>query len=406
MTIEKENLKVNFAGIEFKNPFVLASGPPTKDAERIIRAAKMGWGGAVTKTIAKEPTVDARTRLGYLRRGRTLYGMNNIELITREPLKRWTEDWIPKIKEDAPKDFVLIGSIMAPSVDEEWAALATAIQDAGADMIELNISCPHGTPEKRMGAFIGQNPDLTKHATEAVKSAAKIPVIVKITPNVTDIIPIAKAAVEGGADAISGINTIESLIGIDIGTATPLPKVYGPKPSIWQSTYGGYCGPAIRPVGLRIVAQVAKAIPQIPISGIGGVETWENAVEYMMVGAKTVQICSVVMWRGYGVISKLTRGLADFLQRKGYSSIDEVVGEALPKITSWGALPKLPPIVAEVDPVRCTGCARCVVACRDGGYEAIKMDEALAVIAPDMCDGCGLCEVVCEDDAIRFKHKV
>jgi dihydropyrimidine dehydrogenase (NAD+) subunit PreA len=397
-------LEVEFAGVHFKNPFMLSSAPPTMDVRHIVRAAKMGWGGAVIKTVTDEPTIDPRTRLGVLRKDGKPIGMNNIELISRETLETWINDWIPRIKREAPQDFVLIASIMSGPEPDGWTRLAEIVSQTDVDAIELNVSCPHGSPEKHMGAFIGQDASLVETVTRAAKKGTSLPILVKLTPNVTDIVPIANAAVKGGADAVSAINTIESLIGVDIETATPLPIAYGVDKKEQLSTYGGFCGPAVKPIGLRFVSQIAKAQPEIPISGIGGIDDWSSAVEYIMVGAKTLQICTAVMWHGFSIIKQLTKGLTDFMLRKGYASIEAMIGLALPKITTWTALTKMPPLVARVIEEKCSGCKDCVVACADGGYVAIQMKDGVATVKADKCDGCGLCYVVCRDDAIEFMH--
>jgi dihydropyrimidine dehydrogenase (NAD+) subunit PreA len=212
----------------------------------------------------------------------------------------------------------------------------------GVNALELNVSCPHGSPEKHMGAFIGQNPDLVERVTRAAKQGTDIPIMVKLTPNVTDVVSIAKAAVKGGANAIAAINTVESLIGIDIETETPLPIAYGPDTNERFSTYGGFCGPAVRPIGLRVVSKIAKALPNIPISGIGGIENWYNATEYIMVGARTLQICTAAMWYGFTIIRDLTSQLTKFMNKKGYKTLDEMVGKALTRITTWEACPDRP----------------------------------------------------------------
>ncbi|MFX1603397.1 MAG: NAD-dependent dihydropyrimidine dehydrogenase subunit PreA [Promethearchaeota archaeon] len=397
-------LAVEFAGIPFKNPFLLSSAPPAMDVRHILRAARLGWGGAVMKTVTEEPTVDPRTRLGVLRKNGKAIGMNNIELLSREPLKTWTEDWIPKIKGEAPEDFVFVASMMSGPEPDGWTSLAETVSQTGADAIELNVSCPHGSPEKHMGAFIGQDPTLVEQVTRAAKKGTDLPILVKLTPNVTDIVPIAQAAAKGGADGLSAINTVESLIGVDIETATPLPVAYGMDKTEQLSTYGGFCGPAVRPIGLRVVSQIAKALPDIPISGIGGIEDWVSSVEYLMVGARTLQVCTAVMWHGFSIIKTMTEGIVKFMERKGYKTLDEMTGRALPKITTWTALTKLPPVVAQVLEDRCTGCKDCVVACADGGYVAIQMREGVAVVNTEKCDGCGLCAVVCEDEAVDFIH--
>ncbi|MFW9912806.1 MAG: NAD-dependent dihydropyrimidine dehydrogenase subunit PreA [Candidatus Thorarchaeota archaeon] len=397
-----ERLAVEFAGISFKNPFLLSSAPPTMDVRHILRAARLGWGGAVLKTVTEEPTVDPRTRLGVLRREGSPIGMNNIELLSRKPLSTWTDEWIPQLKREAPEDFVLIASIMSSPDPDGWKKLAETMTQTGVDAIELNVSCPHGSPEKHMGAFIGQNPELVEAVTKGARKGTNLPLLVKLTPNVTDMIPIAEAAVRGGADGLSAINTVESLIGIDVETATPMPIAYGPNLKEQLSTYGGFCGPAVRPIGLRFVSQVAHALPETPISGIGGIEDWRSATEYLMAGAKTLQVCTAAMWYGFGIIKDMTAGLDSFMERKGYASIDEVVGKALPKITTWEALSKLSPITAYVISDKCTGCKKCVIACADGGYVAIQMHDGKAVVNPEKCDGCGLCAVICDDNAVEF----
>ncbi len=402
--MSRNRLSLEFAGLTFKNPFILSSAPPTMDARHIIRAAKLGWGGAVMKTVTEEPTVDPRTRLGVLRKNGKAIGMNNIELLSRKPLTTWTEDWIPRIKQEAPEDFIFIASIMSGIEPEGWTALAETMSQPGVDAIEINVSCPHGSPEKHMGAFIGQDPTLVEQVTRAAKKGTDLPLLVKLTPNVTDIVPIANAAVKGGADVISAINTVESLIGIDIETATPLPIAYGMDNTEQMSTYGGFCGPAVKPLGLRFVSQIAKAHPNIPISGIGGIENWSSAIEYLMVGARTLQVCTAVMWHGFSIIKDMTIGLTEFMERKGYESLDSMIGIALPKITSWTALTKLPPVVARVIAEKCTGCKECVIACADGGFVAIQMRDKIAVVKNDKCDGCGLCAIVCDYDAVEFVH--
>jgi len=397
------SLEIEFVGVHFKNPFMLSSAPPTMDARHIIRAAKMGWGGAVIKTVAESPTVDPRTRLGALYQGERLIGMNNIELISRASLETWIEDYIPKIRQESPEDFVIVGSIMSDPEPEGWTAMAEAMSQSPVDIIELNVSCPHGSPERHMGAFIGQNPDLVEMVTKAAKKGTDLPVLVKLTPNVTDVVSIAEAAVKGGADGLSAINTVQSLVGIDVETANPLPLAYGSKSGEEMSTYGGFCGPAVRPIGLRIVSQITRAFPNTPVSGMGGIEDWRSAAEYLMVGSKTLQICTAVMWHGFGIIKKMSQDLLDFMRRKDYETLDMMVGRALPKLTSWEALAKLPPIFAKVTDA-CTGCKKCVVACADGGFVAIQMRDGVALVNPEKCDGCGLCAVICPDDAIEFVY--
>ena len=396
-------LEIEFAGITFKNPFMLSSAPPSMNPRLVTRAARLGWGGAVLKTVTEIPTVDPRTRLGALRKEGKLIGMNNIELLSRETLETWTDSYIPKMKKESPEDFVLIASIMSSPEPEGWTALAETMSKTSVDALELNVSCPHGSPEKHMGAFIGQNPDLVESVTKAAKKGTDLPILVKLTPNVTDIVPIAQAAMKGGADGVSAINTVESLIGIDVETAIPYPTAYGAKPGKPMSTYGGFCGPSVKPIGLRIVSKIARFVPDALISGIGGIEDWHSAAEYLMVGARTLQVCTAVMWHGFGIIKDMTSGLEDLMNRKGYDTLDSMIGTALPKLTTWEALDKLPPVIAKITDA-CTGCKKCVIACADGGFVAIQMRNGKAVVNPDKCDGCGLCAVVCDDKAVDFVY--
>ncbi|KPV64442.1 MAG: Heterodisulfide reductase subunit A-like protein [Candidatus Bathyarchaeota archaeon BA1] len=394
-------LAVEFCEMSFKNPFLLSSAPPTMDADHIIRAAKIGWAGAVTKTVATFGVKHPRPRLGRMvtaLNGEVNIGMGNIELISDMDAKQWCEQEIPSIKRNVPKDFKLILSIMAGPSPDEWAELAHMVEAAGADMIEMNVSCPHGMPERRMGALIGQDAELTAEVIRGCRRGTTLPVMVKLTPNVTDVVSIAEAAVKAGVDAISGINTVLGLVGIDVETRKPLPTT---KPNHYSS-FGGYSGPAIRPIGLRVITQIAKAFPRVPLSAIGGIEDWRSAVEYLMVGARTVQVCTAVMWHGFGIIKDMIRGLTDFMRRKGYKSIEDFIGCALPYIVPFEKLTLEPPHKAEVDPATCTGCAKCVTACRDGGYMAISMVEGVAVISKTKCDGCGLCAVLCPVSAIKF----
>ncbi|MHA1909744.1 MAG: NAD-dependent dihydropyrimidine dehydrogenase subunit PreA [Candidatus Thorarchaeota archaeon] len=397
-------LEIEFAGIHFKNPFMLSSAPPSMNPRLVTRAARLGWGGAVLKTVTETPTIDPRTRLGALRKDGRLIGMNNIELLSRETVDTWINSYIPKMREESPEDFVLIASIMSGTEPEGWTALAEKFSVPGINGLELNVSCPHGAPGKHMGAFIGQNADLVEDVTKAAKKGTDLPLLVKLTPNVTDVVSIAQAAKKGGADGVAAINTVESLIGIDVENATPMPQAYTAKPGGDSSTYGGFCGPAVRPIGLRVVSSIARAEPDLLISGIGGIEDWHSATEYIMVGAKTLQVCTAVMWHGFGIIKDMIAGMESFMERKGYDKLESMVGAALPKLTTWAELDKLPPVVAKIAD-DCTGCKKCVIACADGGFVAIQMRDGKAQVNAEKCDGCGLCYVVCDDKAVEFVYK-
>jgi len=387
------DLSIDFVGMHFPNPFMLASAPPTRTAEMIKRAFDAGWGGAVTKSIALDPAEDLQPRLQPLRHRKRNIGMENVELTTQLTVEDWQRE-IADIKAVYP-DRPLWASIMDAPVEENWQRLAESMQEAGADALELNVSCPHGMPSKGMGAFIGQNAELTGQVVSWVKKVSKVPVVVKLTPNVTDISFVAQAAKDNGADALCTINTVLGLIGVDLDTLTPVPSVGG------VSTYGGYSGPGIKPIALSCVAQIAKATG-LPVSGLGGLSTWQDVVEFMAVGASTVQVCTAVMWKGYSIIEKLLQGLEKYLDSKGFTHLNPIIGAALPKIVEFPQMPLAPRARASVDDT-CNGCLLCVTACSDGGFQAITgLKGEIVTIDGDKCDGCGLCAMVCPLDSITM----
>jgi dihydropyrimidine dehydrogenase (NAD+) subunit PreA len=283
------DLSVEFAGLRLMNPFMLASAPPAATGEMIQRAFDAGWSGAVTKTIALEAVHDVQPRLARLAMGNKTVGLENIELISQRSLEAWIKD-VQDIKRRYP-DHILFASLMGAVVREEWHSLIQQIQEAGVDGLELNFGCPHGMPEKGMGSAQGQDPAIAGDITRWVKEVASVPVMVKLTPNVTDIVQIGQACEDAGADAISAINTVSVLVGVDLGRLEPLPSVGG------TTAFGGYSGPAIKPIGLRCIAQLAKGT-SLPLSGIGGVGSWQDAAEYILAGASTVQVCTAVMLGG------------------------------------------------------------------------------------------------------------
>jgi dihydropyrimidine dehydrogenase (NAD+) subunit PreA len=387
------DLSIDFVGMHFSNPFMLASAPPTRTAEMMKRAFAAGWGGAVTKSIALDPAQDLQPRLHPLRFRKRNVGMENVELTTQLTVEDWQRE-IADVKAAYPSR-PLWASIMDAPVKRNWQRLAEAMQEAGVDALELNVSCPHGMPSKGMGAFIGQNAQLTGDVVSWVKEVAQVPVVVKLTPNVSDIAFVAQAAKENGADALCTVNTVSGIIGVDLDTLTPLPTVGG------VSTYGGYSGPGVKPIALRCVAQIAKATG-LPVSGLGGLTTWEDAVEFMAVGASTVQVGTAVMWNGYGIIEELVKGLSNYLDRKGFNHVKSVVGAALPKIVEFPEMPLTPRARASVDDT-CDGCLLCIPACADGGFQAISgIKGEIVTIDAIKCDGCGLCAMVCPIHSITM----
>lgn len=388
-----DRLRSRFTGIDFPNPFLLASAPPSRTGDMVRRALDAGWGGAVTKTIGLEGATNVRPRFGFWKEKGRILGMTNFELISEKGLDAWIKE-IQSIKASFP-DHPLVASIMGSVEPGPWEVLARAVQDAGADAIELNVSCPHGMPEQHMGAFMGQDPTLIALATAAVAGVATVPVWVKLTPNVTDIAAMGLAAKAAGADAVAAINTVAGLMGIDLETFRPSPNVDG------RGAYGGYSGKGVKPIALRAVSSLA-ATTGLPVSGSGGIADWEDAAEFMLAGAGTFQICTEVMLHGYGIIAPLLLGLARYLEYKGFDGLEQAVGAALPFVGNYGALDNTVAAHAFVDPDRCNACGRCVPACEDGGFQAIALTNGSATVDPGLCDGCALCASVCNLDAITL----
>ena len=385
------DLKVNFAGIKSPNPFWLASAPPTNSGYQIMKAFDAGWGGAVWKTLGV-PVVNVSSRYGSLNyRDTRMMGFNNIELITDRPLRDNLRE-IEEVKKRFP-DHAVIASLMVET-REEWHQIMKDVTNAGADGVELNFGCPHGMCERGMGSAVGQEPKVLKTIVGWVKEVATIPVIIKLTPNISDITRPAMAAKEGGGDAISLINTIQSIIGVDIDKFVPYPVVDG------KSTNGGYCGPAVKPIALNMVKNCAQHPGvQLPISGIGGVENWRDAVEFILLGASTVQVCTAVMHYGFGIIREIIPGIESYMNEKGFATIDQMVGRALPNIMHWEDLNLKYKIVADIHEDKCIGCQLCYTACEDGAHQAIGLSDDMMnrkpFIIEENCVGCNLCSLVC-----------
>jgi dihydropyrimidine dehydrogenase (NAD+) subunit PreA len=420
------DLRTEMAGIESPNPFWLASAPPANTGEQVMRAFDAGWGGAVWKTLG-DPIVNTSSRFGAVdyATGKVM-GFNNIELITDRPLEANLRE-IRAVKRRFPRHAVVV-SLMAES-KFDWHTLIRKVEDTGCDGLELNFGCPHGMCERGMGSSVGQEPKLITEITRWVKEVARTPVLVKLTPNTGDVVEAARAAKAGGADGVSLINTLKSLMGVDLERMVPLPRVGD------ASTNGGYCGPAIKPIALYMVAAIARDLPRLPLSGIGGVQTWRDAAEFLALGASTVQVCTAVMHLGYRIVGDMIDGLNDWLDQHGIKSVREVVGRAVPAYREWGDLDLAYQVVAKIDPATCIGCQKCVVACQDGAHQCIftgREDrprpphahaEGLArapvpfpvgALAGDRvpwidepeCVGCNLCQLVCPVDGCITMHEV
>ena len=346
--------------------------------------------GAVWKTLGV-PVVNVSSRYGGVNYGdKRLIGLNNIELITDRPLVDNLKE-IEEVKKYFP-DHAVIASLMVET-REQWHQIVKDVQNAGADGIELNFGCPHGMCERGMGSAVGQEPAVLETITSWVMEVAQIPVIVKLTPNISDITDPARAAKAGGGNAISLINTIQSIVGVDIDNFVPYPIVDG------KSTNGGYCGPAVKPIAMNMVKNCAQ-IPDwdLPISGIGGIETWRDAVEFMLLGAGNVQVCTAVMHYGFGIIREILPGFERYMDEKGFKTIDEMVGKALPNVKTWENLNLKYKVTADINADKCIGCQLCYTACEDGAHQAIALPtdgSRVPTIIDENCVGCNLCSLVC-----------
>jgi len=415
------DLSINMCGIKSPNPFWLASGPPTNCGEQIKRAFDAGWGGAVWKTLG-QPIVNVSSRLGSVDySGNRMAGLNNIELITDRPVKENFLE-IADVKKHYPEHAVIVSLMLETKA--EWKEFIDRSQDAGADGLELNFGCPHGMCERGMGSSVGQEPKVLEEITSWVTDYARLPVLVKLTPNVGDILIPGEAAQKGGAQGLSLINTIKSIVGVNLDTLVPLPSVAD------KSTNGGYCGPAVKPIALHMVAALARDKNiTIPISGIGGIDKWQDAAEFISLGASSVQVCTAVMHYGYRIVEDLLDGLSNYLDDQGLKSVNELVGKAIPGFTNWGDLDLNYNVVPKIEAEKCIGCQLCYIACLDGAHQCIHTNQDLcqafhgksdhgkslrsAVLDPlkheingsipdyvpvvdeEECIGCNLCSLVC-----------
>jgi len=390
------DLRNTFAGITSPNPFWLASAPPTDKAYNIHRAFEAGWGGVVWKTLGEDgpPVVNVNgPRYGaLLTPDRKMLGFNNIELITDRPLQT-NLDEIRDVKRLWP-DRALVVSLMVPCTEPAWKAILARVEDTGADGVELNFGCPHGMSERGMGAAVGQVPEYIQMVTEWCKHYSKLPVIVKLTPNVANILPPALAAKRGGADAVSLINTINSIMGVDPMTLAMSPSTGG------MGSHGGYCGPAVKPISLHMTAEIGRSseMAGLPVSGIGGVGSWRDALDYIALGATNVQVCTAAMAFGFKIVQDMADGLSEYMDSMGFQTTADFQGRALPTITDWQYLNLNSISKAVIDQDKCIECGRCHIACEDTSHQAItatKDGKRHFEVKEDECVGCNLCVTVC-----------
>jgi len=389
------DLSTNCGGIKSPNPFWLASAPPSNSAYQNCKAFEAGWGGTVWKTIG-DPVMNVCNRYGSLElNGEKLVGINNVELISDRNIETNLKE-IAETKRLWP-DRAVVVSLMVESKEEAWRDIVNRTIDTGADGIELNYGCPHGMSERGMGAAVGQVPEYCKMITEWVTEVSTIPVLVKLTPNVTNIRLPARAAKEANAQGVALINTINSIMGIDLDTMKILPSVAG------KSSHGGFAGPAVKPIALHMVSQVATDSEiNLPISGVGGISTWRDALEFILLGSSSVQICTAVMHHGFRIIDDLIDGLTNWMDSKGYSTLEEIRGIALNQISDFGNFDLLHKTVAEIDQEKCIHCNLCYISCEDGAHQAIDLKKvngySETTVKEEECVGCSLCALVCPVD--------
>jgi dihydropyrimidine dehydrogenase (NAD+) subunit PreA len=390
------NLSTNFLGIKSPNPFWLASAPPTDKEYNVERAFKAGWGGVVWKTLGEEgpPVVNVNgPRYGAVwGADRRLLGLNNIELITDRPLQTNLRE-MKAVKKRWP-DRALIASLMVPCEEESWKAILRVVEETECDGVELNFGCPHGMSERGMGSAVGQVPEYIEMVARWCKAHTRMPVIVKLTPNITDVRKPARAAKQGGADAVSLINTINSITAVNLDTFSPEPSIDG------KGSHGGYCGPAVKPIALSMVSEIArdKETRGMPISGIGGITTWRDAAEYIALSCGTVQVCTAAMTYGFKIVQEMADGLSEWMDSKGYRDIEAFRGMAVPNVTDWQYLNLNYVTKAHINQDACIQCGRCYAACEDTSHQAImavKNGKRHFEVMDDECVGCNLCVNVC-----------
>jgi len=394
------NLSTKFLSLHFENPFVLASGPPAANYDMIARAFDAGWAGVVTKTLISEPVRNLQNRFASIKYGGEIIAFKNIELLSELSPDKWFSI-IRKLKANFPEKIV-IASIMGDAMnDAQWKNLATGCQQAGADMTELNFSCPHGYPERGKGAAIGQSAGFTGKIVRWLKTDPSlfIPVIPKLTAAVADISYIGKAAASAGADGFCAINTYPSFMGFDLNTLLPKASVNG------YTAFGGYSGAGLKPIALRAVSNLATN-PGLPVMACGCISNGYDAAEFMLLGAPVVQICTAVMLNGFNVVKTMKLQLTEFMHRHNFGRIEDLCGAGNNRIRNYSDLDPEYHVKAIIDQDKCGQCGSCFISCNDGGYQAIEMLNDLFTVDQKKCSGCSLCVQVCpsEEKFIRIFH--
>ncbi|MCD8375896.1 MAG: NAD-dependent dihydropyrimidine dehydrogenase subunit PreA [Oscillospiraceae bacterium] len=396
----RADLSIEFCGVTCENPFFLSSSVVASGYEMCARALEMGWGGVVYKTVGLLTPRETSPRFAaYGRRGGPFIGLRNMEQISDHPLE-WDLEALRRLKANFPGK-VIVGSIMGGD-EAEWTQLARLCTEAGCDIIECNFSCPHMTGHG-LGADVGTDPALVARYTRAVRAGTHLPILAKMTPNITSMELPARAAVQAGADGLAAINTVKAITGLDGPELAPGPAVRG------KSTVSGYSGGAVKPIALRFVRDLAAdpALKGVPISGMGGIETWHDAAEFLALGCRNLQVTTAVMQYGYRIIDDLRAGLAGFLQDLGLDRVEQLVGRALPNVVDARELDRDTVCYPRFDRERCLGCGRCFLSCRDAGHQAIAFEAGRRPrLLGKRCVGCHLCMLVCPAGAVSSTRRV
>ena len=388
------SLSIKFCGIPCENPFFLASSAVCTNYEMVARAFDMGWAGVFYKTICVQDIHEVSPRFDAVKNGTSFAGFRNMEQLSENPVDV-DFDILHRLKQNYPTK-VVVASIMGQT-EEQWIELAKMAEDAGVDAVELNFSCPQ-MRLAGMGSDVGQNAELVTFYTAYVKRSVKIPVIAKMTPNITQINEPAMGAYFAGVDAISAINTIKSV------TMSPQSAVSE------KQTVSGYSGRAVKPIALRYIYEMAAntIMKNVELSGIGGIETWRDALEFIQLGCRNVQVCTAVMEYGYRIIDDLILGMQNYMAERGLDSMESLVGEQLPNFSLPHDLDRETIVYPKIDRERCIGCGRCYTSCMDGGHQAISFDSDSRQphIVGTKCVGCHLCRLVCPTGAIGLTKRI